>query len=83
MTVVQGIVTFAIIWWLVLFMALPWGVRRQENPVPGTEPGAPERPRLLIKFAVTTVLAILLTATVAWIIDSGLVHLGTAPTPLG
>jgi len=53
---------YAIVWWLVFFMALPFGVSREENPEPGHEPGAPARPMLWIKAAVTTVIAALVTA---------------------
>ncbi len=52
---------YAIVWWLVFFMALPFGVSREENPEPGHEPGAPARPMLWIKAAVTTVIAALVT----------------------
>lgn len=45
------------VWWVVLFAVLPFGVRRQENPEAGTEPGAPERPQLVRKFIWTTVVS--------------------------
>jgi predicted secreted protein len=44
MGVAGSIMTYIIVWWLVLFCLLPIGVRSQaENGeiVPGTEPGAP------------------------------------------
>lgn len=75
MTSVQIAVSFAVIWWLVLFMVLPWGVRPDETPVPGTTESAPARPRLLLKFAVTTLLAALITTGVYWLVTSGLISL--------
>ncbi|MGI6247032.1 MAG: DUF1467 family protein [Pseudochelatococcus sp.] len=53
------IALYFIIWWITLFAVLPFGVRGQweEEVQPGTEPGAPQRPRLWRKAAVTTVLA--------------------------
>ncbi len=54
-------VVFAITWWLVFFMALPFGVRPPDEPEPGHAPSAPERPRLAIKAAVTTAIAATLT----------------------
>ena len=75
MSTVGAIVTFSVLWWLFFFMTLPFGVKPQENPEPGTEPGAPEKPRLLIKAAITTFLAGLATWGTAWIIDSGLIQL--------
>jgi predicted secreted protein len=69
------LVTFAVSWWLFFFMALPFGVRQQEEPVPGSDPGAPQKPRLLIKALVATVMAALATWGLAVFIDSGLVDL--------
>jgi len=53
----NGIIVFFCVWWVVLFMVLPWGVRRVENPEPGHEPGAPERPMLWRKALITTLLS--------------------------
>ena len=56
-------------------MALPFGVAPEEHPQPGNIESAPARPRLLLKVAVTTVLAALVTWGIAWFIDSGIVDL--------
>jgi predicted secreted protein len=51
------------IWFTVLFAILPIGVRSQQEEgvvVPGTEPGAPVAPRLVIKAIATTVISALL-----------------------
>jgi predicted secreted protein len=64
-------ITFIISWWMVFFMVLPWGVRRQDDPEPGHEAGAPENPRLWLKVAVTTGIAVVITA-LAWVaVDLG------------
>ncbi|MDD9915312.1 MAG: DUF1467 family protein [Rhodospirillaceae bacterium] len=64
-------ITCIISWWMVFFMVLPWGVRRQDDPEPGHEAGAPENPRLWLKVAVTTGIAIVITA-LAWVaVDLG------------
>ena len=55
-----GIMVYLVIWWIALFMVLPLGVRRVENPGRGQEHGAPERPELLRKAIITTVLAAVL-----------------------
>lgn len=54
MNIGTGVVAFIIIWWLVLFTVLPWGVRRNEAPVMGEDHGAPIRHRILLKALVTT-----------------------------
>jgi predicted secreted protein len=70
-----AIITYAVVWWLVFFMALPFGAQPESQPVPGNVESAPARPRLLLKAAVTTVLAGLITWGIAWIIDSDLIQL--------
>lgn len=71
MTVVEGIVAFVIIWWVVLFMVLPWGVHRLENPEVGQERGAPEKPRLWLKAGITTAISAVLLLLVWAIIQTG------------
>ena len=64
-------ITFIITWWMVFFMALPWGVRRQDDPEPGHEAGAPENPRLWLKVGVTTGLAFVITVLAWGVVDLG------------
>ena len=63
-------VVYALIWWVVLFAVLPWGVERDENPAPGHDAGAPKAPRLWIKMAVTTGIAAVLWVIAIWLIRS-------------
>ena len=55
-----GIMVYLVIWWTILFAVLPWGVRRVENPGRGQEHGAPERPQLLRKAVITSIVAAIL-----------------------
>ena len=75
MTTAGAIVTFIVVWWLIFFMALPFGVAPEEHPQRGNVESAPARPRLLLKAAITTGLAAAATWGVAWVIESGLVDL--------
>ncbi len=52
-----GIAVYLVLWWIVLFTVLPWGVRPPDNPGPGHVPSAPANPRLRQKFVATTLLA--------------------------
>ena len=70
---VTGLLVFVLIWWLVLFMVLPFGAHPQDDPVPGTVASAPDKPRLVIKFLITTGIALVITAAIAWVIASGLI----------
>jgi predicted secreted protein len=49
--------TFFLIWWVVLFAVLPWGVHSQQESgevAPGTDPGAPAIPKVGRKLVWTT-----------------------------
>ena len=67
MSLVSSVAIYFVIWWLVLFVVLPFGVRSQHemNDVTlGTEHGAPHEPYLLRKAVATTILAGLIFAGV-------------------
>jgi predicted secreted protein len=55
-----GVMVYLVIWWTILFAVLPLGVRRVENPGKGEERGAPERPQLLRKAIITSIVAAVL-----------------------
>lgn len=55
-----GIMVYLVIWWTILFAVLPLGVRRVENPGKGQERGAPERPQILRKAVITSIVAAVL-----------------------
>ena len=60
MSLPTSIAIYFIIWWVVLFAVLPWGVRSQQEHgaiVPGSDPGAPMMPALKRKLVWTTILA--------------------------
>lgn len=69
----QGIVAYIIIWWMVLFAVLPFGVRPLEKGDIGHAAGAPANPRLWLKAAVTTLVAGLLWLAFYALATSGLI----------
>ena len=70
---------FAIVWWLILFMVLPFGAAPPDEVEPGMATSAPAKPRMALKLAITTVLAALVTAVIVWLMNSGLIQLRPAP----
>ncbi|HZT21041.1 MAG TPA: DUF1467 family protein [Dongiaceae bacterium] len=65
-----GFVVYFLIWWVVLFAVLPWGIRRDENPEPGHDPGAPVKTYLWLKVGVTTALSALFWLFAYWLITT-------------
>lgn len=72
---ITGLAVYVIIWWLVIFMVLPWGVRRidPEDLGPGEDPGAPAKPRMAMKLAITTVISGVLFGLFYLVMISGVI----------
>lgn len=69
--------TFFLIWWVVLFAVLPWGVQSQHesgDTTPGTDPGAPAVPKLGHKLLWTTLVAVLVFLAFYFVTANGLVR---------
>jgi len=65
MSLLSAVAIYFVIWWLCLFVVLPFGVRSQHEAnavAPGTEPGAPITPFLLRRVIATTLLSALIFA---------------------
>lgn len=75
MSLTGGIVTFLVIWWLIFFMALPFGAAPPDEPEKGHATSAPANPRLWTKALITTLLAIIVTYGVAFLIQSDFIDL--------
>ena len=59
------IVIFVVIWWLVLFMVLPFGVQKDDEIVGGNDPGAPKNPMLKKKIIMTSIISFFLSIIVS------------------
>ena len=65
MPITTGVAIYFLIWWIVLFAVLPWGVRGQHESgevIPGTDPGAPAMPKLRSKLVWTTLVSAVIFA---------------------
>ena len=70
MTWFTGLVVYLIIWWVVIFAVLPWGVKVPDNPEPGHATSAPDKPMLWRKVAITSVISALLWLVAYYLIAS-------------
>jgi predicted secreted protein len=69
MSIFTALAIYFVIWWIVLFAVLPWGVRSQQESgetTPGTDPGAPVLTHLKRKLVGTTIVATVVFA--AWFV---------------
>lgn len=63
------IAIYFIVWWVCLFITLPFGVRGQHEDgvvTDGTEPGAPVKTHMGRKILATTVIAAVVTLLIFW-----------------
>lgn len=67
MTLVSGAMVFFVVWWVVLFAVLPFGVHIDENPQKGFADSAPKNPHLRKKFLVTTILTALIWSIIQFV----------------
>jgi predicted secreted protein len=65
---VTGIVVYFLVWWVTLFAVLPLWVTPADPDDPAYAAGAPARPRLLLKVAITTAIS-----AVIWLVIFGVV----------
>lgn len=69
-----GLAIYFVLWWLVLFLTLPFGVRSQHEDgvgAPGTDPGAPILARMGRKLLLTTLISAVIFAIAMWAYQSG------------
>jgi predicted secreted protein len=67
---VTGIVVYILVWWVTLFAVLPLWVTPPDRSDPGYAAGAPPRPRLLLKVAVTTVVSAIIWTAIYAVVNS-------------
>jgi len=83
MSLVGGIAVFGIIWFVVLFAVLPFGVRTSaeagETLVEGAADSAPVQPQLRRKLLITTGIALLIWACVFAVLEYRLIGLDDVP----
>jgi len=78
-----ALAVYFIIWWIVLFAMLPFGVKTAEEAGEAASPGhaesAPQRPRLLPKMLATTVVSAIIFAGLYAIIVHHVIRLDDIP----
>ena len=57
MSITRSLIIYVLIWWIVFFALLPIDVNREKNDnIKGIDPGAPENPKIIKKFAYSTLI---------------------------
>jgi predicted secreted protein len=88
-TISTAFAIYFVIWWIVLFLTLPFGVRSQheegegEQVIPGTDPGAPVAPRMGRKLIWTTLISAAVFAAGMLAYDAGYLNVERLSKLLG
>jgi predicted secreted protein len=73
-TISTAFAIYFVMWWIVLFLTLPFGVRSQHedgDSTPGTDPGAPVLPLMAKKLIWTTILSAVIYAAAMLAYNAG------------
>jgi predicted secreted protein len=77
-TLSTGFAIYFVVWWIVLFLTLPFGVRSQHEDgesSPGTDPGAPIASQMGRKLIWTTALSAVIFAIAVWAYNADLLSI--------
>jgi predicted secreted protein len=76
-TISTGFAIYFVVWWIMLFLTLPFGVRSQHEDgesAPGTDPGAPVASQMGRKLIWTTILSAVFFAAAMVAYNAGLLN---------
>jgi|TARA_B110001452_G_scaffold226378_1_gene200751 predicted secreted protein len=66
-----AIIVYICIWWIVFFSVLPIGIVSQnvkfKDELQGSDPGAPNNPRIIQKFLITTLITSIIFAIIYYL----------------
>ena len=85
-TISTGFAIYFVLWWIVLFVTLPFGVRSQHEDgetIPGNDPGAPVAPQMGRKLIWTTLISAVLFAASMLAYDAGYLNVARLSRLLG
>jgi predicted secreted protein len=77
-TISTALAIYFVIWWIVLFLTLPFGVRSQHEDgagAPGTDPGAPISSRMGRKLIWTTLMSAVIFAAAMLAYNAGYLNI--------
>jgi predicted secreted protein len=77
-TISTAFAIYFVIWWIALFLTLPFGIRSQHEDgesIAGTDPGAPVLTRMRAKLIWTTIISAIIFAAAWFAYDAGYFNL--------
>ena len=79
MGITGSIIVYVLIWWMIFFSVLPFGIQsnknRFEERIGGIDSGAPKNPKIGIKFLVTTIITFIIFIVIYYLVKFDLLNL--------
>ncbi|MBN8974695.1 MAG: DUF1467 family protein [Rhizobiales bacterium] len=85
-TISSVLAIYFVLWWVVLFITLPFGVRSQDESnetIEGTDPGAPVRAMMVRKLIWTTIISAIIFAIAMVLYQLGYLNVGRLSDLMG
>ena len=74
-----SIIVYVIIWWVIFFSVLPFGIESNKeiftDSIEGADPGAPKNPKIAKKFLVTTIITSILFIVIYYLATNDFLNL--------
>ena len=74
-----SIIVYVLIWWVIFFSVLPFGVQSNKEvfkeKIEGIDPGAPKNPKIAKKFLVTTLITSLIFLVIYYLVYNNILNL--------
>ena len=79
MGITGSIIVYVIIWWIIFFSVLPVGIQSNKekfrDKIEGVDPGAPNNPKIVNKFLITTIIASIIFIVIYYLVKFDLINL--------
>ncbi len=64
---------YVLVWWVLIFTVLPFGIERNDEPGKGYDAGAPAKPNLKKKIIINSLIAAAVVAVIHALVVSGVI----------
>ena len=79
MSITGSLVVYIIIWWIIFFSVLPFGIKSNKeafrDSIHGIDPGAPKNPKIARKFLITTIITSIIFIVIYYLVNNNLLNL--------
>ena len=79
MGITGSLIIYVMIWWIVFFSVLPFGIKSNkkifEENIEGNDPGAPKNPQIAKKFFITTIITSMVFIVIYYLVTNNFLNL--------